>query len=215
MFIESENIKFQELNLFEVGAVPTDIRALMIVGPQYDLSDREMKMLHDFWDKQGRILFLIDPSAKTPKLKAFLNELGVKVNDDRLMAFVRTGIEELALIRELQARFLGDSPVTKRLANVRALFFGGTSSITLQPERVRAANIRLQPVIEAEKGYFAETDYNTNDQAKLQANAKKAGTAPLTIGVSIEKGGSADARVQMNSSRMEVVSDETFIPDVA
>ncbi len=214
-FIENENIKFQELNLFNEPQIPAEIKTVMIVGPQYDLSDREIKLLHDFWDKQGRILFLIDPSAKTPKLNAFLNELGVKVNDDRLMAFVRTGIEELALIRDVQARFLGDSPVTKRLANVRALFFGGTSSITLQPERVRAANIRLQPLIEAEKGYFAETDYNTNDQAKLQANAKKAGTAPLTIGVSIEKGGSADERVQMNSSRMVVVSNATFIQDNA
>jgi hypothetical protein len=131
------------------------------------------------------------------------------------MAFVRTGIEELALIRDVQARFLSNSPVTKRLGEVRGLFFGGTSSITVQPERVRAANIRLQPLIEAEKGYFAETDYNTTDQAKLQADAKKAGTAPLTIGVSIEKGGSADERVQMNSARMVVVSNATFVQNNA
>src|SRR5207245_2554652 len=191
-FIENENIKFQELNLFNEPQIPAAIKTVMVVGPQYDLSDREIKLLHDFWDKQGRILLLIDPSAKTPKLNAFLNQLGVKVNDDRLMAFVRTGIEELALIRDVQAHFLGDSPVTKRLANVRALFFGGTSSITLEPQRVGVANIRLQPLIEAEKGYFAETDYNTNAQAKLQANAQKAGTAPLTVGVLNEKGGRAE-----------------------
>ena len=214
-FIENENIKFQELNLFNEPQIPAEIKTVMIIGPQYDLSDREIKLLHDFWDKQGRILLLLDPSAKTPKLNAFLNELGVKVNDDRLMAFVRTGIEELALVRDVQARFLGNSPVTKRLAEVRGLFFGGTSSITLEQQRVRAANIRLQPLIEAEKGYFAETDYNTNDQAKLQADAKKAGTAPLTIGVSIEKGGSADERVQMNSSRMVVVSNATFVQNNA
>src|SRR5436853_2220539 len=123
-FIENENIKFKELNLFNEPQIPAEIKTVMIVGPQYDLSDREIKLLHDFWNKQGRILLLIDPSAKTPKLNAFLNELGVKVNDDRLMAFVRTGVEELALIRDVQARFLGDSPMTKRLANVRALFFG-------------------------------------------------------------------------------------------
>src|SRR5437773_7734657 len=212
-FIENENIKFQDLNPFNEPQIPAEIKTVMIIGPQYDLSDREIKLLHDFWNKQGRILLLIDPSAKTPKLSAFLNELGVKVNDDRLMAFVRTGIEELALIRDVQARFLGESPVTKRLANVRAIFFGGTSSITLEPQRVRAANIQLQPLIEAEKGYFAETDYNTNDQAKLQADAKKAGTAPLTIGVSIEKGGSADEHVQANSSRMVVVTNASFILD--
>src|SRR5256714_3728189 len=142
-FIENENIKFQEINLFNEPQIPVDIKMVMIAGPQYDLSDREIKLLHDFWDKQGRILVLVDPSAKRPKLSAFLNELGVKVNDDRLMAFVRTGIEELAIIRDVQARFLGGNPVTKRLENVRGLFFGGTSSITLGLDRVRVAHLRL------------------------------------------------------------------------
>jgi hypothetical protein len=214
-FIENENIKFQELNLFNEPQIPADIKTVMIVGPQYDLSDREMKMLRDFWGKQGRLLLLLDPSAKTPKLNAFLNEVGVKVNDDRLMACVRTGIEELALIRDVYARFLGGSPITKRLADVRAVFFGGTSSITLEPDRVRANNILVQPLILAEKGYFAEKDYNTTDQNKLQNDAKNAGEAPLTIGASIEKGGSADERVQMNSSRMVVVSNATFVQDNA
>jgi hypothetical protein len=214
-FIEGENIKFQEVNLSNEPQISTDIKAVMIVGPRYDLSDREMKLLHDFWDKQGRILLLLDASAKTPKLNGFLNELGVKVNDDRLMVFLRTGIQELALTRDVQARFLGNSPVTKKLADVLALFFGGTSSLTLEPDRVRAANIRLEPLIQAEKGYFAERDYNTDDQAKLQADAQKAQNAPLTIGASIEKGGSADERVQVNSSRMVVVSNATFVQDRA
>src|SRR6476620_2676510 len=105
-FIENENIKFQELNLLDQPAVPPEVNAVMIVGPQYDFSDREMQVLRDFWDKQGRILLLLDPVAKTPKLRGFLNGLGVKVNDDRLMVFLRTGIEELALTRDVQARFL-------------------------------------------------------------------------------------------------------------
>ena len=214
-FIENENIKFQELNLFDVGAIPLELKAVVIDGPQYDFSDREMKLLRDFWEKQGRILLLLDPAAKTPKLNAFLNELGVKANDDRLMVFLRTGIQEVALTRDVQAHFLGGSPITKRLADVRALFFGGTSSLTLEPERVRAANIRLEPLIQAEKGYFAEKDYNSNDQAKLQADAKRNPGTPLTIGVSIEKGGSADERVQVNSARMVVVSNATFIQDNA
>jgi hypothetical protein len=174
-----------------------------------------MKVLRNFWDKQGRILLLLDPAAKTPKLDAFVNELGVKVNDDRLMVFLRTGIQELALTRDVQARFLGNSPITKRLADVRALFLGGTSSLTLEPDRVRAVNTRLEPLIQAEKGYFAETDYNSDDQAKMQADAKRDNNTPLTIGASIEKGGSADERVQVNSSRLVVVSNATFVQDNA
>jgi hypothetical protein len=214
-FIENENIKFQELNLYNEPQIPPDIKAVMIVGPQYDLSDREMTLLRNFWDKQGRILLLLDPTIKMPKLMGFLNELGVKVNDDRLMVFVRTGIQELALTRDVQAKFLGDSPITRRLADVRALFFGGTCSLTLEPERVRTANIRLQPLIQTEKGYFAETDYNTDDQAKLQADAQKNSGTPITIGASIEKGGSADERVQVNSSRMVVVTNAGFVLDRA
>jgi len=214
-FIENENIQFQELNLLDQPAIPSDVTAVMIVGPQYDFSDREMKLLRDFWDKQGRILVLLDPSANTPRLRAFLDDVGVRVNNDRLMVFLRTGIEELALTRDVQARFLGDSPVTKRLADVRAIFVGGTSSITLDPNRVRAANIRLEPLVQAEKGYFAETDYNTDNQVKLQQDAKKAGSAPLTIAASAEKGGSADTRVQVNSSRLVAVSNAMFVQDSA
>jgi ABC-type uncharacterized transport system len=214
-FIENENIQFKELNLLDLDAIPEEVKTVMIVGPQYDFSDREMKLLRAFWDKQGRILLLHDPAAKTPKLDAFVNELGVKVNDDRLMVFLRTGIQELALTRDVQARFLGDSPITKRLADVRTLFLGGTSSLTLEPDRVRVANIRIDPLIQAEKGYFAETDYNTDDEAKLQEDAKQKGNVPITIAAAIEKGGSADERVQVNSSRLVVVSNATFVQDNA
>src|SRR5436305_12888713 len=93
-FIENENIKFQELNLLDQPAIPADINAVMIIGRQYDFSDRKMHGLRDFWDKQGRIVVFVDPAANTPRLRAFLDELGVKVNDDRLMGFVRTGIQE-------------------------------------------------------------------------------------------------------------------------
>ena len=95
------------------------------------------------------------------------------------------------------------------------LFFGGTSSLSLDQDRVRAANIRLQPLIQAEKGYWAEKDYNSTDQEKLQANAAATQNMVHTIGVSIEKGGSADDRVQANSSRMVVVSNATFVQDNA
>src|SRR5437762_3873674 len=214
-FIENENIKFQELNLLDQPAIPPDVNAVMIVGPQYDFSDREMNVLRDFWDKQGRILVLVDPAANTPRLRAFLDELGVKINDDRLMVFLRTGIQELALTRDVQAHFLGDSPVTKRLADVRTIFVGGTASLTVDPNRGRAVSIRLEPLIQAEKGYFAETDYNSDNQVKLQADAQKAADVPPTIAASAEKGGSADARVQVNSSRHVATSNSTFVQDNA
>jgi hypothetical protein len=148
-------------------------------------------------------------------LDAFVAEQGVRFNDDRLMVFIKTGLQEIALTRDVQAKFLAESPITQRLANARGLFFGGTSSLTLDMARTRASNISLQPLIEAEKGYFAETDYTSTDQAKLQADATQASPNPLILASSIEKGGSADARVQVNSARMVVVGNAGFIEDKA
>ncbi len=214
-FIENENVKFQELNLFEVPAIPANIKVVMIAGPQYDFSDREMKMLRDFWNKDGRILLLVDPAAKTPKLLGFLNELGVKVDDDRLMAMVKTGIEEVARVRDVVAHFLPDIPVTTRLAGVQAPFFGSTSTLTLDSQGVAAANIHLSPLAEAEKGYWGERDYNSEDEALLQFDPSKDKGDPLIIAAAVEKGGSADARVQINSARLVVISNSTFIHDNA
>src|SRR5205807_1874240 len=52
-------------------------------------------------------------------------------------------------------------------------------------------------------------------QVKLQADAKRNGNTQPTIGAAIEKGGSADQRVQVNSSRLVVVSNATFVQDNA
>ena len=214
-FIENENIKIQPLNLFNVDAIPADVKTVMIIGPQYDFSDREMQLLRAFWNKQGRILLLLDPAAKTPKLDAFLNELGVRVNDDRLMAVVRTGIQEMARIRDVVGRFLTNSPVTKRLADVRAPFYGGACSLSVDKDRVRAAGIQLTPLVQAEEGYWGEVDYNSDDPSKLQLDSNRDHGPPLYIAASVEKGGSGDERVQVNSSRLVVVSNAVFVQDNA
>lgn len=214
-FVENENVQFQELNLFSVPSIPSDIKVVMIDGPKYDFSEREMKLLRDFWNKDGRILLLIDPASKTPRLSAFLNELGVKVDDDRLMAMVKTGIQEVARVRDVIAHFLPDNAVTKELADVRAPFIGATSSLTLESQKVAPANIHLWPLAQAEKGYWGETDYYSDDETLLQYDPAKDKGEPLIIAAAIEKGGSADTRVQINSARLIVVANSTFIQNDA
>jgi ABC-type uncharacterized transport system involved in gliding motility auxiliary subunit len=118
-------------------------------------------------------------------------------------------------VRDVVAHFLPDNPVTKRLADVRAPFFGSTSTLTLESQRVAPANIHLAPLAQAEKGYWGEIDYFSNDENLLQYDPAKDKGDPLTIAASVEKGGSADERVQINSARLVVVSNSTFIQDNA
>jgi ABC-type uncharacterized transport system involved in gliding motility auxiliary subunit len=85
----------------------------------------------------------------------------------------------------------------------------------LETKQVAAANIHLSPLAQAEKGYWGETDYYSDDEALLQFDPVKDRSEPLTIAAAVEKGGSADTRVQINSARLIVVANFTFIQDDA
>ena len=99
----------------------------------------------------------------------------------------------------------------------RAFLSAATCSLTLEPERVRG---REHPICSRSsrprKVIGAKPITIQTDEAKLQFDAAQDhGRRRSTIAVSIEKGGSADERVQINSSRMVVVSNATFIQDNA
>ncbi len=132
------------------------------------------------------------------------------------MAMVKTGIQEVARVRDVVGHFLPNSPITKRLGDAQAPFFGGTASISIAPaDHASTKNIRIEPLAEAEKGYWGEVDYNSTDETQLQFTPGRDHDAPLYFAVSIEKGGSGDDRVQTNSSRMVVITNATFIRDNA
>src|SRR5204863_324007 len=103
-----------------------------------------------------------------------------------------------------------ESPIS-----VLKTFVGGTCSLTLESQRVQVGGVQLQPLVQAEKGYWGEVDYNSDDPAKLQFEQNRDHAAPLMIAVSVEKGGSGDERVRVNSSRMVVVSNALFVQDNA
>jgi hypothetical protein len=65
--VEHQNIKLEPLILTNLEKIPTDYAVVILAGPKYDLSDRDLALLRNYWNEQGRILILMDPKAKTPK----------------------------------------------------------------------------------------------------------------------------------------------------
>ena len=76
------------------------------------------------------------------------------------------------------AHFLPDTPITKRLADVRAPFVGATASLTLDTNRRRDINIQRSRWPQAEKGYWGETDYNSDDDASSSSTRSRSSTSP-------------------------------------
>ena len=119
--LEAEHLTVADFNLLNADAVPADATVVLLIGPHYDLTDREIKLLSDYWDKGGRLFILLNPDFPTPHLAGFLTRLGVRPDDDRVLG---------------QANVLG----------VRKLFSGALTLFRRRHDG-RPASLRPDPVL--------------------------------------------------------------------
>jgi len=211
-FVERQYVRPIPLDLATVDEIPGEVDIVLLAGARYDLPTPAMEKLNAFWQKQGRLVVLLDPNARTPNLDAFLSSYGIVPNNDRVLRTVNLGTVT-GVVREVSAEFLGDSPVTRSLAGVTSLFTGASKSITLDKAIPGAENIRLTPVLQASEGYWGETNFNSPEGSPIIFEPKEDTHPPIRIGATAEMGGLSDERLQINSSRMLVVSNADFILD--
>jgi hypothetical protein len=211
--LESEHVDLQELNLLNVESVPAEASTLMIFGPAYDLTEREAKLLDDYWAKGGRLLVLLNPDAQTPRLSEFLGRVGIRPEDDRILRTLNiAGMPTVGLVRDAYSEFTGPGPIAKELAGVNQIFVGATQSLTLNPDAVRAQNIKVEPLLQAIKGFWGETDYKSIEEGTAPTlDPDKDKQAPLFIAATVEKGAVGDQRVQVGAARMIVVGNARFV----
>jgi hypothetical protein len=207
-YLERQNFKTATVNLLNVEEIPEDVEMLMVIGPKYDLSEREIAMIRKFWISKGRLFVLLDPNAYTPNLSKMLMELGIKPMENRILATAALAEGYAVVVKEPAAEFLPDNPVTGKLAGVSTRLPGPTQSLELLQKAVQAQNIKLQPLLRAAEGFWGEADFNGEsyyfDPGKDQA-------PPLTIAASIEQGALDDKRVQVESSRAIVVGNNSLV----
>lgn len=208
-YIQRQNVSLENLKLADIDAIPTDAKALLIAGPRYDFTDRDLRLLRAYWNHHGRLLVLFDPGAPVPNLGTFLDDVGVTVNSDRVLKTVPYG-PVTGVLKEITGDFVDGSPITKRLGSVTAVFLGTTQSLRLDPDRVKPLNIRLQPLITASKGFWATAHYEVGNGRGVYFNPKLDTPSPV-VAASVEKGALSDERVRVDSSRMVAVGNCAFI----
>ncbi len=213
-YIDRQNIKAEPLKLADVDRVPEDARVILIIGPKYDLSEREMTMLRAFWEKKGGFFISLDPTRPLPRLASFLDENGVHPQDDRVLRTVAMG-PVTGILREVTGTVRGGSPITKRIGGVDTQFLGQTQSLFVDSSKTQPLGINVAVLIEAGKDFWGETDYRGGETSPVYFDTKKDHAGPLAIAVSIEKGALADSRVSVETARMVVVGNGDFLKDEA
>lgn len=207
-YVERQNIKVEAATLMNLDAVPNDAKALVVLSPKYDFSDREMKLLRDYWDKKGRLFFALDPNTLSARLTAFLGELGITPQNDRILRTVALG-PVTGIVSEAIGTFVEASPVTKRLKGAQVQFGGQTQSLAIKDNA--GGNTRVQPLVRGVEGFWGETEYSNPEESGVFFDPKKDHGQPLHLAVSVEKGALSDTRVQVDSSRLVVIGNGSYL----
>ena len=220
--LERDNVQLKELNLASAAStgVPADASAVFLAGPRYDLAEAEVKAMEEFWNKQGRLFILLNPDAPTPRLAGFLDRAGIRADDNRLTAIVRVtlpgGEPVLRRVNGVLGETASDHPIVRSLKGVNFTVPGATQSLSLDAPRVRAANVRLTPLVKAQEGFWGEADYRgeaEDNPAASQFDAGRDKDRDLFYAVCAERGAVAEGRVSVPSARLVVVTNVRFIED--
>jgi hypothetical protein len=204
--VEHQNIKLEPLLLTNLEKIPPDYAAVILAGPKYDLSDRDLSLLRNFWNEQGRILILLDPKTKTPKLDQFLGELGVRPDQDIIVTQFKTGIEEQSVTLDVYAQFLPETGFLRSLSQATGFFPGGTRSLSIEASKTaQEGQTVMKALTPAVRDYWGDKEDVINSQNTPTYAQGVDLPPPLYFGVALEKGSIKDARVQVRSSSRGII----------
>ena len=217
--LKRQNIQISALNLLNVNSIPEDARSVIICGPKYDLSELEMKLLGDFWQKNGRLFVLLNPFAQTPRLTAFLSLQGLVAQEDRVLktgTFLQmddAGKPQLVsgVISDRIVFVVADSrtKITKDLAGLSKQFLGATQSLRIDQTAQQMAKTRVFPIVQSGEGFWGETE--PGDEKQVFFDPKKDHLGPLTLAAAIERGAVEDERVKVDSARLIAVGNAELL----
>lgn len=213
--VEGGHLQLQEISLSGLEQIPSDYAAVILAGPEYDLSTQEVGLLRRYWNEDGRLFILLNGRVKTPTLDAFLNELGLHPDDDLIVTRFKTGIQEESITLDVYAKILGNASFLKSLNQVPGYFPGGTRSIGIDEQRQKQLGIRaskmLTPVVTT---YWGERDDFLHSNANPTFHEGTDLSPPLFLGWALEKGSIEDQRVQVrSSSRLVLIGNVDFTRD--
>jgi ABC-type uncharacterized transport system involved in gliding motility auxiliary subunit len=172
--LKSKGFHVQGLNLVEDPKIPDNTTAFVIAGPQVDLAPGEVKIIEDYVEKGGSLLWLQD-SGSLRGLAPLAEKLGTH--------FMKGTVVDPVAVQLFGAAFalVGDYGVS--------LVTRGLNAVTLFPE---AAAIEFRPP----KGWKGAPFLKTTARSWLETgplsgeigfDAGKDTAGPLTIGVTLER----------------------------
>lgn len=212
--IQKQNARVAALSFASSDSIPADAAALLIVAPKFDLDEREAAILEAWVKLRGRLLVLLDPDSKTPRLQALLAANGIVPHDDRVLRTVRLPFAT-GILREVTGDVLPTTEFTRRLAGTTIFFAGATQSLGLDQALAEREKILLRPLVQAAEEFWGETDYAPNQPQGVRYEDGVDFGQPLPIAASAERGAVEDDRLEIQTAKIIVVGSSQFAFDAS
>lgn len=205
-----QNFELVLINLADITHVPKDAQAIILVGPRYDLSERELAMFQAYWEDNQRagLMILLDPASSTPRLDAFLAHNGARPRGDRVL-FAESTSTGPRKEYSVEASFSSGSTVTRFIADSVTHLGGQSESLDLRLEDadLQSRSISVTPLIAAADRYWGETAHWEPLPLVDDADTKP----PVYVGAAIERGAVPDARLRVDSCRMIAIGNASML----
>lgn len=214
-YLARQNVRIAPLSLGSLDQIPADSAAVFIIGMKSDLDEREQQMVSRYAADKGRLLVLLDPAAETPRLHQILRESGITPLDNRVLRIVRLPLEVgvIRILRDVTGRMLDGSTITKRMAGMQVLLEGPTQSLEFNVQKSQAAGIQIWPLIEAEEEFWGEFEYVTDEKKGVRYDDGVDVGYPVHVAAAAARGGVSDDRVEVESAKLVVVGNSSFVLD--
>lgn len=197
------NLQLTPARISEMTEVPANASGIVLIGPQYDLEPKEIKVLQEYWDKPNAAVFImLDPSAGNLKnLFRFLRDNGVRPRADRIM---KKGAKRP--IYEVNAIFTAGPVFSQDFWNTSTTLEGQSSSMKIEEgdDRLGTRRINPFPLLEAGTGYYGETKFS---KANINFDSGEDYEGSLAVAAGVERGNINDEKLSKTTGRMTVITN--------
>lgn len=203
------NIELVPARISELERIPDDARGLVLVAPRYDLEERELAVLEEYWARPRSSIFVaLDPESRPARLRSFLRRHGVSPRNDRVIT--RTGGQTNTFVR---ATFTPGLEFTQDLWGKSTVIEGSSCSLEVRESADDLLNLRITPfkLIEAAGEFWGETKLA---EESPEFDPREDTPPPVTIAAAVVRGAATDDRFAQSTSRLVVVGNNEFLnPD--
>ena len=201
-----QNVELSGISLSGLKEIPAAAEGVALIAPKYDLSDEELAVLENYWNRPRAALLVILKAGETPaKLRTFLRSNGITPRKDRVISVADKKIDTTA-----RGIFTYGVDFTKDLAGQTTVFEGASSSLEVREGAEDLMNRQINPIglIQAAEGFWGETKFGEKSVSFDETQDNK---APLFLAGSVTRGAASDDRFAAETSRMVVISNTDFL----